>query len=204
MSEVNSMNPGGTITSLLARVRTGDKPAADQLFDYVYTDLKRLARSLIAERAFSPTAAGSTSLVNAACERLLAKGPIEAADRRHFYFQFIRAMRDVLVEQARFDLAAKRGGGRRPVPLTDIGVEADTTGLSILDVQAALDELEKKDPDATEVVMLRFYGGRTLAEIAEIRECTLAMVRRDWEYARAWLHERLSDPDFEATLSQLP
>jgi len=189
------MTECGTITSLLGQVRTGDKEASDRLFEHVYADLKRMGSVLLAAKTYRAGALGSTALVNAACERLLGRDNLVAEDRRHFFFLLSRAMQDVLVEQARADLAAKRGGGFRRVPLDDFGVDTGSRDTSILDVREALEELRQHDPDAAEIVMLRFFAGRSLHEIGELMDRTLAIVRRDWEYARAWLHERLSDPD---------
>lgn len=183
----------GTITLLLSRVRTGDEDASDQLYAHVYDDLKRMARQLIASKARPWTAHEATALVGAACERLLGKESLMAEDRRHFFFLLGRAMKDVLVEQARSDLAIKRGGRHQCVPLDDVAQPTSSETFPLLDVQDALDELREHDPVAADVVTLRFYAGRSLRETAELTGCSLATVRGDWEYAKAWLHKRLVD-----------
>lgn len=187
------MTSCGTITTLLGQMQAGDKDAANRLFDEVYVELKRMAGALIARRAFRGDPSERTELVSSAYVRLVGNRPLVAENRRHFFYLLSRAMQDVLVEQARSDLAAKRGGDRHRVPLTDFGVEMETRIVNVLDLNEALDLLQERDPDATEVVMLKFYGGRTLQEIAELKGCSLATVRRDWDYSRAWLHQRLSD-----------
>ena len=101
-------------------------------------------------------------------------------------------MHDVLVDQARADLAQKRGGGMRQLPLLEVNIEQSSSRIDILDLQEALADLGAKDPEAARVVMLRFYAGLTLEEVAETMHQSFAMVRRHWEYARAWLHDRLT------------
>jgi RNA polymerase sigma factor (TIGR02999 family) len=183
----------GTITHLLRQARMGHQPAVDELFDKVYQQLKRLARGQLAGQV-GDRRLEVTSLVHAACHKLMRKGPLDAEDRRHFFFLFGRAMQDVLAEEARHDLAQKRGGGRRRVPLAEFEADSDTFAADILDLRQALDELRRHDPNGAQIVMLRYFCGLTLEETAETMECTLAAVRRDWDYARAWLHERMTGP----------
>lgn len=133
-----------------------------------------------------------TSLVNDACERLLGRSLLDAADRRHFFYLFGRAMHDVLVELARSDMAAKRGGGRRPIALVDFQVDGESQNIELLDLEQAIGELRKSEPRAAQIVDLRFFGGRSLQETAELLGCSFATVRREWDYARAWLRDRLS------------
>lgn len=185
------MNPDGTITQLLTRARTGDKDASDQLFGRVYEDLKRMAGTLLANRDRGRGRLDRTALVSAACERLLGRDKLDARDRRHFFFILKRSMKDVLVEQARADLAAKRGGGLCRVPLDDFIASSDSQSLSAWDIHQALDELAAHDFEAAEVVMLKFFCGCSLDEVGQLTGSTFAVARRNWEYSRAWLHERL-------------
>jgi RNA polymerase sigma factor (TIGR02999 family) len=182
----------GTITLLLHQARTGHERAMDELFRRVYDDLRQMARRQIAATRGTPNL-DATSLVNAACERLLGADKLDAEDRGHFFFVLGRAMHDVLVEEARSDLAKKRGGGRSRVPLADFQVDGRSLTLRLPDLHQALEELKQRDPEGAQVVMLRFFGGRTLEEAADLMGCTFAVARRHWEYSKAWLHERLSE-----------
>jgi RNA polymerase sigma factor (TIGR02999 family) len=119
---------------------------------------------------------------------------LDATNRRHFFFMFQRAMHDALAAHVRSESAQKRGGGRERIGLIEFEADGDTFAVDILDLRAALEELRQTDPDGAQVIMLRFFGGRSLDETAAIMECTFATARRHWEYARAWLHERLSRP----------
>jgi len=181
----------GTITDLLGRMHDGDDRASDELLQIVQAELREIARGLVGRAARSSIE--STELVNAACERLLGKSRLEARNRRHFFFLFGRAMKDVLVEQERSRASAKRGGSHRRIPLLEIVVDGGATNSEILDIRAAVEALREADPQAARVVDLRFFAGRTIAETAELLDCSVASVRREWEYARAWLSEHLSD-----------
>jgi RNA polymerase sigma factor (TIGR02999 family) len=182
----------GTITLLLNQVREGQAGARDELFDCVYSDLRKIAQHMIDKAGWPRGGLEGTALVSAACERLLGRGGIDAENRRHFFYVFGRAMHDVLVERARGELALKRGGQLRQVPLIGFEVDGELTRTTVLDLHDALAALRKVDERSAEVVELRFFSGRTLEEVAELTGQSFGSVRRDWEYARAWLHVRLS------------
>ncbi|MGD2109532.1 MAG: ECF-type sigma factor [Phycisphaerae bacterium] len=185
----------GTITLLIRDARAGDASAWDRLFRVVYPDLKQLAQSILARRARAPGAPKATTLVQDACRRLLERDAFDAASRRHFFRLFCRAMEDEWVERARHDLAVKRQPKGVREPLTDFVAEIPSSTLDFSDLRVALHELSGHDAEAAEVVALRFYCGATLQETAGIMGSTLAVVRRNWSYAKAWLHERLTrDP----------
>lgn len=178
-----------TITALLQDAKAGAAGAMDRLFAHVYDDLRQVARGHLRRRSGFLQA---TALVNAAFERLAAKEALTAEDRRQFFFVLSRAMHDVLVEQVRAKLARKRGGGARRVPLVEIAADGETRLIDVLDLEEAIAELGSTDPQAAQVVMLRFYSELTLEETSEAIGLTFAVTRRHWEYAKAWLHERLS------------
>lgn len=180
----------GTITRLLHDIGEGRDGAESQLYDHVYPDLKEIARSQLRGRRFG--ALSATALVSAAYERLAAKEKLEANDRRHLYYLLSRAMHDVIVETARFDLAAKRGGGVKPSTFIEISIDDGRQRVEILDLDDAMRELRQSFPNAHRMIMLRFYGGLTLQEAADDMGVTFAIARGQWEFAKAWLHERLS------------
>jgi len=181
----------GTITSLLSAVGEGSRPAYEQLFEHVQSDLKRLAQSMINARGWRSGPMQGTELVNMACARILGKGPLRAEDRRHLFFLLGRAMRDVLVEEARRASAAIHGGGHVRVAEREIVADDGVTCFRILDLHDALDEFKLVDPAAAALVELRFFAGRTLREAADAQGVSFAVARRNWEYAKAWLGVRL-------------
>jgi RNA polymerase sigma factor (TIGR02999 family) len=178
-----------TVTNLLRQIRAGDVRAQERLFRLVYQDLRRLAQSQINAMRFRGDFEG-TSLANAACGRLLEDGVIEAEDRRHFFFLLARAMRDVLIDEIRRGEAARRGGGAATLPLVEM--IADRAPADVAWVHEAVDRLLEADPQAGRVVLLRFYAERTIEETAELLDISVAMVRREWDYAKAWLRERFA------------
>lgn len=199
MANAESGNPG-EITVLLRRMREGHEPAKDELFRIVYNDLRAMARGALRSGGFGYLGLDGTAVVNSACARLLGRDQLDAEDRRHFFFLLLRAMQDVLVEEARSAMAAKRGGGHRRVELHDTvdgNMNAEGTArYDVIDLHEALNELQIKDPEGARVVQLRFFAGRTLVETAELMGITLAIVRGHWDYAKAWLAQRIRhDPE---------
>lgn len=181
---------GGTITSLLREARSGDARAREAVFTEAYDHLRRIAaahlRSTGHERILQATA-----LVNEAYARLSDSETLDARDRRDLFRAFSRAIHHELVDHIRAENAQKRGGGRGRESLTDIPVDGATMTIDLIELRAALEELERHDPDGAEVVRLRFFAGKSLRQTAEILGCTLAAVRGHWAYAQAWLADRL-------------
>lgn len=191
MSELGATSTG-TITSLLREAEAGNRSALEQVFDRVQGDLRGMARGVLRGGGWQNLQ--GTELVNMACERLLKREQLNAEDRRHFFFLFGRAMRDILVEEARAAQAAKRGGGRKPAPEVDFAVDGRRTRVGVLELHEALELLKEHDPEGVRVVELRFFAGRTLEETAELMGCTVGVVRGHWSYAKAWLAARLEHP----------
>jgi RNA polymerase sigma factor (TIGR02999 family) len=161
----------------------------------VYADLRQLAGSRL--RAMPPgQTIQPTALVNEAFLRLVGvngEGNVEWQNRQHFFGAAARAMRNILVDEFRRRTRKKRGGGERPMRLVEFEVEdvQDTSELDLLALDAALKKLEIVAPRASEVVVLRFFGGLTIAEAAESMQVSAATVEREWTYARAWLFREL-------------
>lgn len=180
----------GTITTLLAAVRDGSTEANERLFDRVYGELRLIARSQVSRLGVE--AFEATGLIGAAYERLAGKEALNAEDRRHLFFLFGRAMHDILVEHVRSEQSLKRGGGVQHVTLVELQVEDDRVRADLVDLAEALQALERVDPDSARIAILRYYTGRSLREAAEIMGMSFAVARRHWDYAKAWLLERLS------------
>ncbi len=185
--------PGDTrheITALLAELREGRRDAMDRLMPLVYEELKAIARAQLAgERrghTLDPTAA-----VHEAYLRLVRLDRIAWRDRRHFFGVAAGAMRRVLVEHARRRRASKRGGGLRPLVLDDVAVALDERADALVALDEALARLTALAPRLGRVVELRFFGGLTEAETAEVLGVTERTVRREWVKAKVWLGEAL-------------
>lgn len=180
----------GTITRLLDASKRGDHAAMDDLFDRVYEELQWIARRLAAE---VPARAdlNPATLVNAACERLLASEKLNAEDRRHFFFIFGRAMHDVVVEEARRATAKKRTPPPGLLLPSSQTVHVDRTTLTLARLADLLKEFQQVDPEAAQVVRLRYFAGRSMRQTASDLGITLAAVRAHWDYAKAWLAERV-------------
>jgi RNA polymerase sigma factor (TIGR02999 family) len=169
---------------LLRAAREGDKTALDALFALAYDELRRLARRVRRRDGDTLT---TTALVHEAYLKLAPAGRLPANDRAHFRFLIGRAMRQVLVDSARRRLSQKRGGSDICVTLDD---DAHTEPLSparLIDVNGALEQLERLDPRRAAVVECRFFAGLDVEETATALQLSTATVKRDWRVARAWL-----------------
>ncbi len=184
----------GTVTKLLAEVKAGLAGAEDRLFRYVDADLRQLAQSLLNRSRCPRGVLDGTELVNLAVLRLMDREALNATDRAQFFFLLGRAMRDALADEAKHAKAQKRGGRHTRVSLVDFTVDDERLVADPLELQDAIQELARANPEASEVLQLRFYAGLTLEQIVESTGRPLSLVRRHWEYARAWLIRRLSAP----------
>ena len=191
---MNSPDITGTVTLLLRKAQRGDAQAMNQLFEYVYDDLRRMAFAMVAKSG-ARQAIDGTALVHAACARLLEHDSLDAENRRHFFFLLGRAIHDIFVEEVRAATARKRGSDHQRLPLAEFDIGEPGLKASFLDLHEALEELRRHDPESAQLVFLRFFSGRTLQEAAAMTGSTFAKARRDWSYARAWLKKRLSDRD---------
>jgi RNA polymerase sigma factor (TIGR02999 family) len=176
------------ITGLLNLAAGGDAGAARRVFPAIYGELRRLASAKLARQPAGGTLR-TTALVHEAYLRIVGRNPAGWENIRHFYFTAARAMRDILVEDARRRSSRKRGGGQERVPLDD--VEApwgyDVSPEEVLALDAALEKLEKEDEEGHRLVLLRFYAGLTNTEIAELLEASVRTVERKWRFLRVWL-----------------
>lgn len=186
----------GEVTRLLRAARDGDARAIDRIVPLVYEDLRRLARRQLGRR-FGPQTVRPTELVHEAYVKLCSGGAESAVDRAHFLAIAARAMRQVLVEEARHHHAAKRGGGWQRATLSGSHWVADFDLNELLTLNDALEEL---DPRQRQVVECRFFGGMEETEIAEALGITERTVRRDWVKARAWLYAALAERGSKTTL----
>ncbi|HJP56054.1 MAG TPA: ECF-type sigma factor [Gemmatimonadales bacterium] len=178
-----------TVTRLLEAARQGDPEAYERLLPHLYEELHRIAeRHMRGERAdhtLQPTA-----LVHEAYLRLVGGAPASFDDRRHFLRASSRVMRRVLVDHARARAAAKRAGSLR-VTLDEELAASDDRAVDLLVLDDALERLAAAEPRWARVVELRAFAGLEVTEVADVLETSPATVKRDWQFARAWLAREL-------------
>ncbi len=179
-----------TVTRLVERHRAGDAAALDELLGVVYGELRRLAAwQMRVERdghTLQPTA-----LVHEAYLRLAGEDP-RWENRAHFFAVAAQVMRHVLVDHARARKADKRGGAATHVVLDEALDVATSQDVDVLALHEALERLASVDPQLARVVELRYFGGLTVPEVAEVVGVSRATVEREWVTARAWLRKELS------------
>ena len=159
------------------------------MFRRVYGEIRRLARAQIRRCGPQPTLSASV-IVHEAYLKLAQAPAVAWEDRSHFFAVASRAMRQVLLNHARRHLAGKRGG-RRPQPLDGVDLPIDPRAAELVDLDIALGRLAALDPRLEQVVELRFFGGLSEHEAADVLGVTERTVRRDWRTARAFLHREL-------------
>jgi len=182
----------GEVTRLLAGWRAGDRAAADRLFALVYDELRRVAHRALADQRNEATLR-TTALVHETYLRLVGSFRPSSDDRRRFFGAAAKAMRRILIDRARERLAAKRGGGARPLELDPeraAGPESDA--LEVLAVDEALAALERHDGRLAELVELRFFAGFSVEESAGLLGVSERTVKRDWQRARGLLADWLA------------
>jgi len=185
------------VVRLLRDVNAGREDAFDSLVTLVYGELRRMAGSLMRGRVHGATLQ-PTALVNEAYMRLV-QGATHWDGRAHFFGAAARAMRQVLVAQARRKSAVKRAGHAVRVTFHELNVQSPEPQVDLLALDAALTALAEVDERYARVMELRYFAGCGLEEIATLTGRSLATVKRDWAYARAWLYdymgERRDPPD---------
>jgi RNA polymerase sigma factor (TIGR02999 family) len=175
---------------LFRPARAGDASAAERLLAVVYDQLHKLARARMANLPPGQTLQ-PTALVHEAYLRLTDKSDVAWESRQHFFFACARAMRDILVEQARRKAGPARGGGRHRQELDEACAILEPPAQDVLAVHEALEELEQQDPVKAQIVLLRYFSGLTTAETAEVLGLAERTLDRQWRYVRAWLLKRL-------------
>lgn len=184
--------PRTQITALLAAVGSGDGGAAERLWQVVYDELHRVAKARMAREGHRGDVQ-TTVLVQEAYLKLVGHdGDATPANRRHFFAAAANAMRQFLVDDARKRGRVKRGGGQRPVQLTDDAGAVGDDPTDVLALDEALARLRQHDADMADVVQLRYFTGLTIEETADILGISPRQVDKQWRFAKAWLHRELS------------
>jgi RNA polymerase sigma factor (TIGR02999 family) len=181
----------GTITLLLAKWSDGDHAAFQQLVELAYEDLRAIAHRRLLVGGGGDLA--TTALVHEAYLRLLGRVDGQWESRGHFYAVASKAMRQILVDHARQQQAERRGGSAVQIALDD-GMTATDGGLAdVLGIHEALDQLAVRNPRMAQVVEMRFFGGLSIPEVAEVLAASVRTVEREWTRARSYLLESLAN-----------
>lgn len=179
------MDDRSEITALLIAHRDGDEQALTSLIPLLYEDLRRIAHSHA--RSTSSRFLDTTSLIHEAYLRIAEGSPNDWNDRNHFLSVCARAMRQIVISRARRRVAAKRGGGIHEVAWTDDLPVAREPDEHLIDIERALDRLQRMDDRLVRVVECRYFAGYTEQQTAEALAVSLRTVQRDWLRAKAWL-----------------
>ncbi|HEY7545425.1 MAG TPA: sigma-70 family RNA polymerase sigma factor [Blastocatellia bacterium] len=185
------MASAGVITLLLRRWTDGDKSAADELMPLVYDELRRIAVAYF-NRERRNTTLEPTALVHEAYLRLVDQEQMQFQCRAQFFALAARLMRNILVDRARERDALKRGGDHYRVSLSKVDRLSVEPDVDLISLDDAMNELAELNERHSQIVELRFFGGLTIEETAEALGISHATVEREWRFARAWLHRRLS------------
>jgi RNA polymerase sigma-70 factor, ECF subfamily len=195
----------GDITELLNAAGSGSLSDRQQLAELVYGELRRIAGHIMASErpgnTLQPTALATDAFLS-----LVQTHDVQWCDRIHFFAVASRAMRRVLVDHSRRKGSQKRGAGWERSEVTDIPAFPLRDPEELIALDQALDRLEQQDPRQSRIVELRYFGGLTEEEVAEILDISIRTVKREWSVARAWLYAELtraakSDP-ISGSLSQ--
>lgn len=180
------------ITQFLNELRNGDQESLNEFLPLVYEELRRLAKSRLS-RERSDHTLQPTALVHEAYLRLIGQKEIEWQNRAHFFGIAARLMREILIEYARMKNRQKRGGEfKTEIALDDAVSFSSQTQLDIVAVDEALTKLENLDERQARIVEMKFFGGLTVEEIAEVLSISPATVKREWSTAKLLLNKMLS------------
>jgi RNA polymerase sigma factor (TIGR02999 family) len=178
------------ITLMLEAISAGDSHASEQLLPLVYNELRHLAAARMSQEAAGHTLQ-PTALVHEVWLRLAGGQNQSWENRAHFFGAAAEAMRRILIERARRKSRLKRGSGQALLDIADLDVIAAMPDDKVLLVDEALEQLKLEDPDKAKIVMLKFFAGLTNEQAAEILNINERTVRRQWEFAKAWLFDRI-------------
>lgn len=179
------------VTQLLIEWSNGDKAALDKLMPLIHEELLRLAHHYMSRERPGHTLQ-TTALVDEAYLRLVNRKDVHWQNRAHFFAIAAQLMRSILVDHARSHAYAKRGGGARKIALEDAMVVSEERAAEVVALDDALKELASFDPQQSRIVELRFFGGATIEETAEVLALSPATIKREWSTAKAWLYRELS------------
>lgn len=179
------------LTQLLIEWSNGDQTALDKLVPVVEQELRHLAHHYMRRERAGHTLQ-TTALVNEAFVRMVNRKGVHWQNRAHFFGIAAQLMRTILVDHARSHASAKRGGGADKLELNEAVVISQDKASEVIALDEALKQLELIDPQQSRIVELRFFGGLTVEEAAEVLHVSPATIKREWSTAKAWLFRELA------------
>jgi len=179
------------VTQLLIDWSNGDRAALDKLLPVVEEELRRLAHRYMSRERAGHTLQ-TTALVNEAFVRLVNRRNVQWQNRAHFFGIAAQLMRTILVDHARSHASVKRGGGAHKLELDEAMVVSRQKASEVLALDEALKQLALIDAQQSRIVELRFFGGLTVEETAEVLHLSPATIKREWSTAKAWLYRELA------------
>ncbi|HLM01242.1 MAG TPA: sigma-70 family RNA polymerase sigma factor [Pyrinomonadaceae bacterium] len=184
------------VTELLIRWKNGERDALERLFTLIYGELQKIARRQLRGESADHTLQ-TTALVNEAYLKLIDQTRVEWQNRAHFFGVAAQAMRRILIDYARARISDKRGSGALAVSLDDAGTLdiSDERAAELVMLDEALKKLAEKDPERSRIVELRYFGGLSVEETAEVTGTSVSTVMRDWRVAKAWLFKELKNAE---------
>ena len=193
MSEATTKSGDGShdVTRLLISWSGGDEDALETLMPLIYRSLQQIARTHL-NRERGPHTLQTTALVHEAYLKMVGQHSVHWKNRSHFFAIASQAMRRILIDHARKKIADKRGGEVARISLEEIDVGSVGSDQNLIALDEALTDLEKMDPQQSRIIELRYFGGLTVEETAEVLQISPRTVAREWAMARAWLYGRLS------------
>lgn len=185
------------VTRLLLDWGKGNEQALEDLLPLLYNELRHLAHNLLYRERPGHTLQ-TTALVHEAYLKLIDQRDANWQNRAHFFAIAAQAMRRILIDSARRHAAIKRGEAGEKISLDEVASISLEPNLNLLALDEALNALTVLDPQQTRIVELRYFGGLTIEETAEVMDLSPATIKRDWAMARAWLHQTLTNKEPEA------
>jgi len=179
------------VTELLIEWSNGDKAALDKLIPLIHEELRRLAHHYMSHERPGHTLQ-TTALVNEAYLRLVSRKGVHWQNRAHFFAIAATLMRSILVDHARSHAYAKRGGDARKITIDEAMIVSQERAAEVVALDDVLKQLANFDPQQSRIVELRFFGGLTIDETAEVLGLSPATIKREWSTARAWLYRELN------------
>jgi RNA polymerase sigma factor (TIGR02999 family) len=187
---MGAMSSPGQVTELLEKWSTGDSNALEQLIPIVYKELRKLSAAYLRRESGTPTLQ-PTEIVHEIYLRLVEQDRSEFHNRSHFYGAAAQIIRRFLVDHAREKNAAKRGGEGKKITLEDALAVCVPADIDMIELDRALLDLEEFDPHKARLVELRYFGGLSIPQTAEVMGVSPTTVKREWAISRAWLFDRL-------------
>ena len=186
------------VTQLLADWGRGDRSALEKLLPLVHAELRLIARRQMSHERPGHTLQ-ATALVNEAYLKLAGRQEFEWQNRAHFFAVAAQVMRHILIDHARAHARDKRGGGAIQVSLNEAAVLAEDQAAHFVALDEALRTLEELDPQKGRIVELRYFGGLSIEDTADVLDISPRTVRREWQRARAWLYRMISEGSADET-----